>query len=107
MQFIKASEFKHEDFVTYFVRYIQEDETIQECSGYFNLDIFVLHRFNNFIKERDFDLFKLEILDTSIPSFTKEQVYEMLIDFALAYHKSNNKDIANDAAEYLHDKLNP
>jgi hypothetical protein len=39
------------------------------------------------------------------PLFTSEQVQAMLIEFALAYQKSLNKDIANDAAEYLYDKL--
>jgi hypothetical protein len=38
--------------------------------------------------------------------FSADQVQAMLIEFALAYHKSQNKDIANDAAEYLYDKLN-
>jgi hypothetical protein len=38
--------------------------------------------------------------------FTSDQVQAMLIEFALAYHKSPNKDIANDAAEYVYDKIN-
>lgn len=35
----------------------------------------------------------------------REWVNNALVEFALAYNRSNNKDIANDAAEYLNDKL--
>ena len=35
----------------------------------------------------------------------REWIINPLVDFALSYHCSNNKDIANDAAEYLYDKL--
>jgi hypothetical protein len=34
-----------------------------------------------------------------------EWVNNALVEFALSYHQRPNKDIANDAAEYLHDKL--
>jgi hypothetical protein len=37
--------------------------------------------------------------------FTVDEVTGMLVQFALAYHLSTNKDIANDAAEYLNDKI--
>jgi len=37
--------------------------------------------------------------------FTNEEVFNMLIEFALAYYKQSIKDIANDASEYLVDKL--
>lgn len=38
-------------------------------------------------------------------TFTVDQVDAMLMEFALMYHKNPHKDIANDAAEYLSDKL--
>lgn len=41
----------------------------------------------------------------STKSFNVDEVQSMLVDFALAYHKSTNKDIANNAAEYIHDML--
>lgn len=37
--------------------------------------------------------------------FNEDQVYEMLIEFALSYHKNPIKDISNDASEYLTDKI--
>lgn len=37
--------------------------------------------------------------------FSNEEVYNMLIEFALNYNKSTNKDIANDASEFLTDKI--
>lgn len=39
-------------------------------------------------------------------TFSTDQVQSMLIEFALAYYKAPNKDIANDAAEYLYGNLN-
>lgn len=39
------------------------------------------------------------------PTFTMEQVNSMLVEFALSYNRRPNKDIANDAVEYLNDKL--
>lgn len=38
--------------------------------------------------------------------FTFDQVQAMLIEFAIAYYNAPNKDIANDAAEYMYDNLN-
>lgn len=35
----------------------------------------------------------------------REWINEALVEFVSLYHKSTNKDIANDAAEYLNDKL--
>lgn len=38
--------------------------------------------------------------------FSLEEALGMLMEFAVLYHKSERKDIANDAAEYLTDKFN-
>lgn len=53
-------------------------------------------------------LSKCEWLDESAAGIQidREWVNNALVEFALAYNRSNNKDIANDAAEYLNDKLN-
>ena len=40
--------------------------------------------------------------DTKI---NREWINNALVEFALSYNRRPNKDIANDAAEYLHDKL--
>lgn len=38
--------------------------------------------------------------------FSLKEALGMLMEFAVLYHKSERKDIANDAAEYLTDKFN-
>lgn len=35
----------------------------------------------------------------------RDWIFDILIEFTIAYNRSTNKDIANDAAEYLNDKL--
>jgi len=38
-------------------------------------------------------------------TFTNDEVYNLLIEFAITYIRSATKDIANDASEFLMDKL--
>jgi hypothetical protein len=41
-----------------------------------------------------------------LPDEALECIITWVVTFALAYHKSKNKDISNDAAEYITDELN-
>jgi hypothetical protein len=41
-----------------------------------------------------------------LPAEVLECIINWVIQFSLAYHKSKNKDISNDAAEYITDELN-
>ena len=41
-----------------------------------------------------------------LPAEVLECIINWVIQFSLAYHKSKNEDISNDAAEYITDELN-
>ena len=49
------------------------------------------------------DGFKSALSKANKKEFTREQVHKMLCEFALYYHTSLIKDIANDASEYIDD----
>lgn len=60
MRFVKAADFDHNDFQSYYARIGKgSEETVS--SGYFNGDIFVMHLFNEVIKKERWG--ELEIID--------------------------------------------
>lgn len=55
-------------------------------------------------KEEDLKAVK-KVIGGAVVKIDREWINNALVEFALAYHRMINKDIANDAAEYLNDKL--
>lgn len=101
-RWVKAVEFKHEVGMPYHAK-----DSRSKGAGHFNSngafiwgDCTVTHP-----KDQD-DLYILDEQPAAgIKQINREWLCDILIEFTIAYVKSTNKDIANDAAEYIYDKL--
>lgn len=104
---VKASEFKKQQNIHYCGR-------TKTPQGVIYATIYWNHKWERFVNFSIEGSVEFEILDESATAvagreesvqINREWINNALVEFALAYHRSTNKDIANDAAEYLDDKL--
>lgn len=64
------------------------------------------HAFNIIVQPEDVVGYIGEVKEQAgIKQINREWINDALVEFTLAYHKSANKDVSNDSAEYLDDKL--